>query len=169
MPGTANSGGRNKKSTRLLVLQGTFRKDRHAGTRNPEPPEGAPAKPATLRGEAAKEWDRMIVRLAKSKSLSPVDDGVLAWYCKLHARAERLETALAAEVPFFDKVTVDGSGQEHVERKVHPGFAQCRQYDLPLRVCLVEFGLTPASRGRVKLPETSESEDPFQEFDGSPR
>ena len=169
MPGTAHSGGRNKKSTHLLVLQGTFRKDRHAGTRNPEPPEGAPAKPATLRGEAAKEWDRMIGRLEACKSLSPVDDAVLARYCKLHARAERLEAALAAEAPFFDKVTVDGSGQEHVERKVHPGFAQCRQYDLALRVYLVEFGLTPASRGRVKLPETSGEEDAFAEFDRSPR
>ena len=74
--------------------------------------------------------------------------------------------ALESEPPFLDKVTVDGAGQEHVERKVHPGFAQCRQHDLALRLYLTEFGLTPASRGRVKLPEKPQANaDPFAEFD----
>ena len=146
------SGGHNAKPVALHRLQGTFRKHRHSGHTTAEPPLGHPPKPAGLTGEAAEEWGRMLARLVSSQTLSAVDDGVLARYCKLHARAERLEAALADEPPFFDKVSVDGAGQEHVERKVHPGFAQCRQYDLALRVYLVEFGLTPASRGRVTLP-----------------
>jgi hypothetical protein len=46
---------------------------------------------------------------------------------------------------------VDGAGVEHREPRLHPVFAQLKQYRLALRVLLTEFGLTPLSRGRVKV------------------
>jgi P27 family predicted phage terminase small subunit len=161
MPGTSNSGGRNKKSAKTHALAGTYRKDRHGGSTTADPPKGRPTLPKRLmRGEARDEWMRMIDRLEASKTLSPVDDAVLYRYCHLHARAERLERRLATlRSPFY----TDAFGNP----RVHPGFAQLRAHDQVLRHYLVEFGLTPAARTRVKEIGGGKPDDtdPFAEFD----
>jgi P27 family predicted phage terminase small subunit len=163
MAGTAHSGGRNKRSAASHQLTGTLRRDRHTFT-SPSPPTGEPVRPDTLKGEARAEWDRMVVRLTASQTLSTVDDAALYVYCRVFADAERLQRAVdALDSPFFDKVSVDGAGVEHIEPKVHPGFAQLRSYRQALRQFLVEFGLTPSSRSRVKLADTTER-DELQEF-----
>ncbi len=99
-----------------------------------------------------------------SRTLTLVDDAALANYCQLHADAMRLQLALnALATPFFDKVSVDGAGVEHVEPKVHPGFAQLRAYRQALRMYLQEFGLTPVARSRVRVSEGAAS-DGLAEF-----
>lgn len=162
MAGTGHSGGRNAKTREQLERAGTFRNDRHAQLRQPDPPKGAPDPPADLKDEALAEWRRMIHRLELSGALTIVDDAILANYCKLHAMAEQLEAAVGQlDSLFFDKFTVDGAG---VEPKVHPGVTQLRQFRQALRAFLVEFGLTPAARGRVKLPEAAKEADAFTAF-----
>lgn len=162
------SGGQNAKTVQQHRLEGTYQRVRHAGIRNPEPPPGEPVPPQQLSGEAKAEWGRMIERLRQCQTLSVVDDAALYRYCVLHARAHRLELACAKLAsPFVQDVFVDGAGVEHVKDKVHPGFAAIRTYDQTLRAYLVEFGLTPASRGRVKLPDKPKAQDPFCEFDGT--
>lgn len=160
------SGGHNAKTQEQHRLEGTGRKDRHTGYRNPEPATGMPAKPDRLTGEAAAEWDRMVGRLEQCKTLAVVDDAILVEYCELHALTHRLQGEID-ELPalFFEKTSVDGAGVEHVEPKVHPGVGQLRQARMAKRTLLVEFGLTPASRGRVKIPEQPGEPDPFAEFD----
>lgn len=155
------SGGQNRKSRALHVVQGTFRADRHAAEA-PDPPAGAPTAPGVLSGEAAAEWDRMIARLSTAKVLSTVDGPLLWNYCHVWADACRLQaSADALTSTWYEKVTVDGAGAEHREPRVHPVFAQLKQYRLALRVLLVEFGLTPLSRNRVKaLGETVPAVDP---------
>lgn len=165
MPGTSSSGGRNRKSKATHALAGTGRKDRGTattGTPPPDPPKGRPPTPKTLRGEALAEWGRMVHRLDLAHTLSIVDDAVLARYCRLHARANRLERALARERSAF---YIDNWGNP----KVHPAFAQLRAYDQALRGYLVEFGMTPAARTRVTaVAEAPTPADPFAEFDEPP-
>lgn len=162
MPGTAASGGRNRKSRRAHALAGTGRHDRGTAKSTtaadaPDPPKGRPPTPKTLKGEALAEWDRMVDRLEVSKTLSIVDDAVLYRYCQLHARAERLERQIATlRSPFY----TDAFGNP----RVHPGFAQLRAHDQALRGYLVEFGMTPAARSRVKVPDTPAPLDPLAEF-----
>jgi P27 family predicted phage terminase small subunit len=167
MPGTASSGGRNRKSRAQHTLAGTGRKDRGTAPTStsadaPDPPTGRPATPKTLKGDALAEWTRMVRRLELAKTLSVVDDGVLYRYCQLHARAERLEGQIAKLRSAFYR--------DHLNNpKVHPAFAQLRAYDQALRGYLVEFGMTPAARSRVKVtappaPATDPT-DPFAEFD----
>jgi P27 family predicted phage terminase small subunit len=167
MPGAkGRSGGHNAKTSQHHRLSGTFDKRRHTGRVGPTAPPGVPTPPKPLTGEALAEWERMIERLTALGSLSTADGAVLYRYCHLHAQTERLQADLEQlETSWFLKVTVDGAGQEHQEAKVHPLFAQYRAYVLALRVYLTEFGLTPASRGRVKLPEKPTERDPFAEFD----
>jgi P27 family predicted phage terminase small subunit len=145
------SGGHNRKSRQLHVVQGTFRGDRHV-VDAPEPPGGVPVPPGVLSGEAAAEWHRMIDRLTASRTLSTVDGALLWNYVQLWAACCRLQAdADALERTWYEKVSVDGAGVEHREPRVHPVFAQLKQYRLALRVLLVEFGLTPLSRNRVKV------------------
>jgi len=160
MPGTASSGGRNRKSAKRHRLEGTYQKVRHGKDRpTPDPPKGRPTTPKTLRGEALAEWHRMVDRLDVAHTLSIVDDAVLARYCRLHARADRLERALAQRKTAF---YIDHLGNE----KVHPGFGQLRAYDQALRGYLVEFGMTPAARSRVTtVGDAPAPADPFDEFD----
>lgn len=159
MAGTAHSGGRNKKSARSHAVSGTLRRDRHQFA-SMQPPQGQPILPAGLKGEAKAEWSRMVARLDAAKVLSTVDDAVLTNYCQLHADAARLQRAVdALDSPFYLKTSVDGAGVEHQEPRVHPGFAQLRSYRQALRQFLVEFGLTPAARSRVKVADTSERDE----------
>ena len=151
MAGTSLSGGRNAKTQTQHGLAGTWRRDRHAGRPSPEPPARAP-DPRDLSGEALAEWHRMISRLTALQTLTAVDDAVLTRYCLLHARAARLETALSDE-PVFSEPTAHG------ERRLHPGFSQLRAHDQALRQFLTEFGLTPASRGRVSCVDNEQRQD----------
>lgn len=162
MPGVAGrSGGRNARGTNDHLVRGTFRRDRHEGAASVVATPGPPEPPKPLAGDAKEEWDRVVLALSDTGAISVVDGSVLYDYCRLFADAERLQKAVdALEMPFFEKVTVDGAGQEHSEPKVHPGFAQLRAYRQALRSYLVEFGLTPASRNRVKTlkPTTPQNE-----------
>lgn len=162
MPGVkGRSGGHNRKSRALHVVLGTYRPSRHA-VDAPEPPSGAPGAPGTLKGEAGAEWARMVARLTASKTISTVDGALLWNYCQLWADACRLQAdADALAQTWYEKVSVDGAGVEHREPRLHPVFAQLKAYRLALRVFLVEFGLTPVSRNRVKAAgETAPAVDP---------
>lgn len=173
------SGGRNAKTRSELERAGTFRKDRHGAHRNPEPPEGVPEPPRPLEGEALAEWHRMIARLTASQALSTVDDGALYQYCQLFAETEGIavvqaETAATARIiqenlDALDEITFEEILQAAQEltklRRLEAGYiTKVRQGRMALRILLTEFGLTPASRSRVKLPDKTPDADPFENF-----
>jgi phage terminase small subunit len=103
------SGGQNRKSRQLHIIQATFRPSRHTGD-TPDPPQCTPEAPGVLAGEAKAEWDRMVARLTAARTLSTVD-GALFWsYCQLWADASRLQAdANALERTWYQKVSVDGA------------------------------------------------------------
>ena len=111
-----------------------------------------PVAPEGLSGEARAEWDRVIRRLSESNLLTTADDAVLESHCRLHAAATRLEQAVD-ELPslFYERIGADAHGREKCEPRVHPGVAQLRQFRQALRGYLAELGLTPLSRGRVRI------------------
>lgn len=205
MPGTASSGGRNKKSQAAHALAGTGRADRGTAATStaadvPDPPKGRPHRPSGLRGHALAEWIRMVDRLEAAKTLAIVDDAALYQYCclfaetegiltarrenvglvkKLLAAVKRIEAGLAAIAAAdrqADTVTVVDVGDltaaiaqivklRQLDTKYQ---TQLRQGHMALRQYLVEFGMTPAARSRVKVTDTPAPLDPFAEFDGTP-
>lgn len=158
------SGGHNKKAPQMHIVQGTFRKDRHGDHVAPEPPPGDPPQPEGLGPIAAAEWTRMVARLRTSHALSTVDDAALYRYVHLYADGEDLRgdyTRLRKEVDRLLKEVRKLNGDQLVDavgkivslEKVINGLSsQLRQNAMAIRQYLVEFGMTPASRGRVKLP-----------------
>jgi P27 family predicted phage terminase small subunit len=158
------SGGRNRKSTQLHVLKGTFRQDRHGDGVTPEPPKGDPTPPRPLTGEAKAEWNRMVRRLHEARTLSLVDDAALYQYVQLHAetqeiradnkRVRKLSTELkqAAVAKLEATELVEAIG--HIVKLqfiIAKQTAQLRMGHMALRMYLVEFGMTPAARTRVKV------------------
>lgn len=162
MAGTGNSGGRNKKTQAMHLVDGTFRKDRHADA-SPEPTMGKPVAPKALAGDALAEWDRMLVRLEECRTLSVVDDGALYQYCCMFSETEDVAVRREHTEGLIDRLDdlltkLDGSDlakaiENVVKLKALESryIAQIRQGRMALRAFLVEFGLTPAARGRVKV------------------
>lgn len=168
MAGNKNSGGRNKRPASLHILTGTFRPDRHAGDATPEPPVGTPTTPKALSREAKAEWDRMVHRLTTAKTLTIVDDAALYQYCELFAETEQIKIdhvktrQLSAKLM---KAIKDLQGAELVEAVgrivslqgiLARHSQQLRQGHMAIRQYLVEFGMTPSARTRVKLPASAE-------------
>jgi len=183
MPGTASSGGRNRKSRDELALAGTLRTDRHGpagGDEPPDPPKGRPPTPPELAGHALEEWNRMVERLEVNQTLAIVDDAALYQYCSLFGETEdvqdarRENTALVATLQAAiarndTDADVDLSGilaQLVKLRQLDAKYTtQLRQGHMAVRSYLVEFGMTPSARSRVKVPPAPPAEDPMAEFD----
>lgn len=179
------SGGHNRKTREQLEKAGTFRKDRHGDLETPTAPPGVPQPPKPLDGEALDEWNRMIARLTETGALSVVDDALLFQYCRLFAETEGIyvaqqETAESIRIlqENFDRSPGEKlSFEDLLEaareigklRKLEAGYiTKVRQGRMALRQLLVEFGLTPAARGRVKLPEKKKPDaDAFTAFQKS--
>lgn len=179
MPGVkGRSGGHNAKTVEAHKLAGTFQKVRHGQITNPDPPKGDPVPPKRLTGDAKKEWGRMIVRLTASKTLSTVDDGALYQYCRLFSETERLakqQREAGQRVESLESRLEELQGEVMVEAyqtlttmvKVEAAYGpQIRMGRMALRTYLVEFGLTPASRGRVKQASSAgDDDDGFSDLD----
>ena len=176
----ARSGGHNAKTVKQHKLQGTFQKVRHARIRNPEPPEGAPTPPKDMAGDAAEEWGRMLDRLSQCKTLSGVDGAALYQYCRMFAETEALsgrQDEISAAINVLEESLSDFKGPDLIAafqeltkmRQLESRYtSQIRQGRMGQRVFLVEFGLTPASRGRVKLPEKPGDQDEWDDLDDEP-
>ena len=164
MPGTKGqrSGGRNAKSTQEHELAGTFRRDRHGDAGSISVPEGVPTPPVELSGEALAEWGRMVDRLQQTRALSTLDDAVLCQYVRLFAETEALaadQKRLAETIEkldgYIDELPPSERGSNIADliklRQIEARYPnQIRQGRMALRQFLVEFGMTPAARGRVK-------------------
>jgi P27 family predicted phage terminase small subunit len=161
--GNGNSGGRNIKSPEEHRRLGTFQKVRHEGFETPEPPKGKPTPPSELSAVAQAEWDRMVARMEQSKTSSIVDDAALYQYVNLYSEVEQISAAKEKIEKLSDKLKRDTRrlhGRDlvdaikeivNLEYLVAKHLVQLRQGHAAIRQFLVEFGMTPAARGRVKI------------------
>lgn len=177
MAGVAGrSGGRNAKTSQEHQLHGTARSNRHADFDSPDPPKIKPDPPKELEGDAVKEWDLMVGRLEASGSLTLVDDAALYQYCQLFAETEQIaedRECLESAVDRLEENLADMEGEDFIklaqeitqQRKL---IAKCtdqlRSGRMAIRAYLVEFGMTPAARSRVKLPKGASA--PKSKWDG---
>jgi phage terminase small subunit len=165
------SGGRNAKATVDHKARGTWRRGRHGNHETPEPPRGRPTPPKPLTGDARSEWDRMVARLESARTLCVVDDAALYQYACLFADVEQLMAddrdvrqlgaRLTERIDDLDGADLVSAISEIARLQALSAryAASVRQGRLALRAYLVEFGMTPAARPRVKLPAASSTEN----------
>ena len=124
----------------------------------------------------------MMVRLEMCGSLTKVDDATVYQYCQLYDETEKV-TAQQSEARAGLAILEENlGGSRHGEEKLSAAdivqlfqqivtlqklISKCtdqlRQGRMAIRQYLVEFGLTPASRGRIKLPAKAETTDDFEQ------
>ena len=171
-----NAGSNASKSRAQHELAGTFRKDRHADLKNPEPTPGRPEPPAALDSLGQVTWERMMWAFEDMGMLHKVDAEAVYAYCQLWSETEHVSEQ-QAEARAGLRVLEENLSDIQAEDKValftqivmlHKTVSKCtdqlRQGRMAIRQYLVEFGLTPSSRGRIKLPATREEQDAFTSF-----
>lgn len=141
--------GRKNKPTPLKKLEGNPGK-RALNNKEPKPDVVIPDCPSHLQGEALKEWDRITKELYALGILAEVDKAALVMYCiawgdYLYARRMVDEEG--------DVITsIKGGKYQNPWVGIKNSAA-----DRVLRIAS-EFGMTPASRARVKVEAPTEED-----------
>ena len=148
--------GRKPKPTTLKILEGNPGR-RPLNNREPQAPAEVPECPDFLDDEARAEWFRMAKVLQDMGLLSLADQAALAAYCVVYSRwvtAERQVQRLG---------TIVKSPQKNFPMK-SPYLTVADQALETMRKFMVEFGLTPSSRSRIRVPKASRAADEFDAF-----
>ena len=114
-------------------------------------PAGIPDPPKHLKGRAKKEWDRITPELSRAGLLTKIDGTALAAYCDCFAQWAEASTKIKKT-----GMVVKGERGEPI---INPFLKISNAAVDRLRQFLVEFGMTPSSRSKVKaapLPEKPE-------------
>jgi len=162
------------KSIDQLKRDGGYRNTRHRDQRSPTPPSGRPVKPDSLDDATSAAWDAIVDALDAMAVLHTVDGLAIYQYAKLYGETEGISTQQARYRATVDTLesTLGGLTGGDLAQAIQQiaGLAkldskctdQLRNGRVALRLYLTEFGLTPASRNRIRLPEQQpDAADPF--------
>lgn len=155
-------GPKNKPSN-LKLIENTAR----PGRENVDEPKVAPALPAApgfLSDPAREEWDRVVDELYNCGVLTNLDRAALAAYCQAYGRWVQAEMGLAkfaekdrATFGIMLKTQSGNAIQNPLVGAANKAAADMVRY-------AAEFGMTPASRARVKAGDNEQDEDPAARF-----
>src|SRR5690606_16722696 len=127
----------------------------------PQPEVAEPKCPAHLKGEARREWKRIVPELLDLRVLSRVDRAALAAYCQAYARWVDAEEIIRREGLLVVYETKGGT----LYQQQHPAVGIANEALRQMKGFLTEFGLTPASRTRVRSMKPKDGHsDPAEEF-----
>jgi P27 family predicted phage terminase small subunit len=112
----------------------------------PTPPADRPACPQHLDEIARQEWDFITAQLDQMGLLSAADKTALELYCQAYARYRRAEAVVAK----YGEVIV---APETKYPMVSPYVSVMNRNLDTCRRMLVEFGLTPAARSRMRVQQ----------------
>lgn len=113
----------------------------------PEPPE-------LLTGEALAEWERVMPQLSEAGILKKIDRVALAQYCLVYARWVEAETQVKSTGPFVRTKTG--------YLVMHPSLKLIEKYLEQMKSYMADFGMTPASRVRIKPGSPGSELDPLE-------
>lgn len=148
--------GRKPVPTALKILRGNPGK-RALPTQEPTPAPAPITPPATLKGDALAEWDRIAPLLSAAGLLTQLDPFALTLYCEAYADWSEAKR----QIDKFGTVIKGAKGFPVLSPYV--GIA-AKAWER-MRKILIEFGMTPSSRARVTTAEQRPTDaDPFAEF-----
>ena len=148
--------GRKPKPTLLKVLEGNPGR-RPLNDREPAAPDGVPECPEWLDDVAKAEWFRVSKVLFDMHLLSVADQAALTAYCVEYSRWVFAE----AQVKQFGMIVKSPEKGFPMKSPYLTVANQAREAMLKLAV---EFGFTPSSRSRIRVPDDNEAMDEFDQF-----
>lgn len=150
--------GRKPKPTALKLIDGNPGK-RPINGREPRFAAELPEPPAFLDAEGRREWNRIALELYQQGVLTGVDRAALAAYCSWWSLFVKAST----EMEEFGLMQTSESGYESPSGWVNIK----KQASEQMHKFMTEFGLTPSSRSRIKLPDKAQEDDPLLLFNRS--
>lgn len=150
--------GRRPLPTAMKVLAGNPG-HRPLNAEEPQPPKGAPEMPKGMSRAARREWKKITTELTILGLLTVVDGKALGEYCKLMGLAETYYF-IALKEPMVTEPVFDKTGMCVGDKiKVHPATAAYLGCSKAAKAYLIEFGLTPASRTKLKIQKPKEVDE----------
>jgi P27 family predicted phage terminase small subunit len=137
------------KPTRLRVLEGNP-SHRPLPKGEPMPPPNMPAMPDFLDAAGQREWRLIAPKLHRSRLLTDLDGTALGAYWLAVAQLRAAQKIL--DVDGFTVTTPSGYEQQR------PEVAIVRTSLMLIERYSAHFGLTPAARARITLPEPGEED-----------
>lgn len=168
--GGSGSGGHNAKPTEIKKLQGNAGHRKLSADTEPQPDPGIPEKPKGMPKAASREWDRIVPHLLMLRVLTVVDGKALAAYCDAYAYCEMARKDMAKHGLLVEEPILDKMGEEvGVKLKENPAVNTYAKMSGLMNKFLTQFGLTPASRSKLKI-EKPKAVDPMDTFmQGTPK
>lgn len=170
--------GRRPKPTAIKELQGN---PGHRPLNDKElvAPKGEPEMPKGMLPAARREWKQIVPLLMRLGVLSNIDGKALAAYCDTYAHWEKARKdidkyGLVVEEPVLDKfnnpvcvgaipgVPPEAGARYLVKLKANPAVSNYATFGKMMKSFLIEFGLTPASRAKLKVEAPDSPADPFE-------
>ena len=158
-----------RKPTKLKLIQGTYRKDRAVENEpQPKPVVEVPKPPSYLDKYAKKMWKALAGELVHKGILTMIDLPALEICCETYGQYRLAHEAVFRPIdPETGKKTkrtlaeyMDGRNSQTMPEYI----AMTKAFTL-FKGYLIEFGLTPASRGRLDIPKVPEEEaDPMEKL-----
>jgi P27 family predicted phage terminase small subunit len=148
--------GRRPKPTHLRLVTGNAGK-RPINKAEPMPGRAIPSPPEHLSPEARVAWGRFSAMLDRIGVLTEADAAALEQVSETYAEIVALRADIAANGRFQTVITKSGDEME----RMRPAYSALMDADRRLKAWLVEFGVTPAARSKVKVNGAAEKqEDP---------
>ena len=159
--------GRRPLPTAVKKLRGNPGK-RKLNPAEPKPPTSEPDMPRGLSKVAAAEWKSIVPELKLLGVLTRVDGKALAAYCHCFARWFEAEKELEKLGIIVEEPILGGpiNDREIVgyRYKRNPAVSISNDALRLMRAYLVEFGMTPSSRTRIRIEKPDDDADPFEKF-----
>lgn len=155
----AANAGRKARPTNLKLLEGRGRGRDSGGREVKDAPSFVrlpPERPEELGPIARAEWDRVVPELSRLKLLTPNNRASLAAYCEMWETFVRATKHVHENGLVVENRSVKKDGTESTWFTANPAVTVQRNAQAALRAWAPEFGLTPASEGKVSAPDAKE-------------
>jgi P27 family predicted phage terminase small subunit len=125
----------------------------------PKPESGVPEMPKGLRKTAKREWKRLAPKLDEVGVITKVDGKAFAMYCDAYADWEVAQKKCMEDGMWYSEPVLNHEGLVvGYKHKQAPWFNVKVTAMKVMKSFLIEFGLTPASRSKLKI-ERKDTED----------
>lgn len=153
--------GRRPTPTALRLVKGNPGK-RAINKKEPKPRRQIPRCPAHLDPSGKRAWKNLVKLLDGMTVLTEADGLALARICDCYTDILECRKLIKRDGRTYK--TFDQNGNELI--KNNPAVSQLRAADAQLKSYLVEFGLTPAARTKLKVDDGEEEGDDASRFFG---